>query len=363
MSSSIHGRNAPASVAVNEVLEFRKAYRAFDLHVPVGAISFGEDDGGNADNDSSHLMLVKPRVSGGKERVLRISGSGTRSLSNVLGVPYQLLSRLACSTVRAVFEDLLESKFRDPKRFVTLRCLNSPDGQEVLRAVTTNRKKILDDPDIFLPILRVLPDRFEAKDYWADDFNTAIRLVENIDSEYLGVTYRLGFDVVNTEVRESGTEVKGLVSFKTDHGWFDALIPRRLNPGLVSITTSAALVSEVRKLISRMENPEDRDRSVSFLQKWLVPGDVLLGRELRVFADRKMVRQADIVPIILGVQPDMNEAELKSMEPEEVTEYVSDVRTSRFDLVRAIGEYAAADKDFDSYFRRASLELIANTKV
>lgn len=365
LGTYLRGNDTSVGDAVCEILKFRESYGNYDFATQVSNIEFAEDIA--EDGSPLHLMVVTLPNKKGK-RSLQIMGSGTKSLCTIFGLPHRLLSKMSSSTIRMVFEDLLESKFNDPKKFVTLRCGKDVGGKvDVFRSMVTYRNLPTDDKDVFPAVADKIPNEFVAKDYWADDYISALRVVakERFGDLDSGLSCRIGFDVSNSEVRDRSLEIRGVVAFVDGDERFDFIVPRRVfgSSQATHFGSVKACASEVAVLVAKILDSVESRKMLEFVDA-LQKSRVDIGKELTEFVERKFIRPFELLDIVSKCLPEYDLKNIRHLETHEQLRKLRGNQISRFEILKTLAMYGGqGGQDFDSYFRQANMEFVANLRA
>lgn len=331
--------------AVAEIIDARDTYNPTDMVVAANRIAFPADEG----------VIVTHR-SGNMADYFEFVFSGMNSMCALLGFPAHLVKKLLPETRAACFEDLFRNKFEavGSNNYFQLRCLTI-DSKKMLRAIFINRQKVFNDRDVFTAVADSAGS-FNVYGYWVDDVISTIRFKQRESTlEWEGKKVFLGFDIVNSEVREHSLEIRGVL-FLDD---LTFILPKLVysnmrgrNIKVVDIRNLRMNVEDIARVINEGNLFEGVKNALNGLKK----EQVNLGKELRGFYDREIMRDLELSNFMTIIK----KKPMKYRDPYELFNTEKNTKMSMFEFFELLGKFAIS---YDVYFKRAAIEFGANLLI
>jgi hypothetical protein len=330
-----------APEAVEDILEIRNSIKPEDCVTSAGKVSF---------SGSGRGEIV---VGGDKFSLL---DSGEKSLCGLLQIPQHILKDLSPITLAGLLGDLFKAKFA-PHDFLTIRYANVGNEKKI-RAVISSPQKVLNDGEVFSAILPLLVN-LSVECFWVDDYATAVRFINNRARETVvgGTTLeiRTGMDIVNSEVRERGLEIRGVL-------WVNGasmIAPKLIYPAYKGKSSHPA---DIRSLLSFVGNFAGRlsvgmfDEGIIGALKGLADVNISLGWELKNFFKRDVFSGLDVLKF-LEFSTGRADPRWRDKDPYALCDMSKNTLVPALTFMNNLSRFAAG---FDTYNKRSSLEFGLN---
>ena len=338
-------RTGPMDIeqAIAEIIEAREVLNPQDMVVAANKISFPEEEG---------IVVSLHKDS---QEFVSFLESGLKSMCLLLGFPFHLVSKLLPVTRAAVFTDLFQEKFvsNSSKNYLQLRCAFMESKN--LRAIFANKQKVFNDRDVFTSVAEAVMN-FDVMCYWVDDYVSAIRFrAKDSMYEWQGRKVFIGFDVVNSEVRERSLEVRGVMWL----GDSTMIVPKLVYPLYRGRNNR---ITDIRNLLPCVENFSeailrgDFNRNAQIALREIENDKISLGRELKNFYAREIFVNLDVLRFLELVKK-KTDKKWNEKDMYELCDMEENIRLSKLEFIDAVAKFADG---FDTYFKRATLEFGLN---
>jgi hypothetical protein len=329
--------------AVSEILAARSLIEPEDIVIPAHKLSFFNGGGEGVCIEST---ATQP------SELIEFLESGQKSLCALLQFPHHLLRKLGPELQAALFASLYASRF-GPSDFVQLRCANR--GKRRLRAIFASRQHVFNDRDVFTEISQPSAG-FVVDCYWFDDYVSAIRFKSSIPLMlWGGGEVYMGFDVVNSEVRDRSLELRGVL-------WLgeSALIP----PKLIFPTFKGknGHIGDIRGLNRSVRALSDKilgkhfNQHVTTALSALSSAKLSLGWELKNLFKRDVLTTLDILKFLESPKK-QSDTRWRDKDAYALCDMEKNTRIPMLSFIQDISAFA---RGFDTYTKRSSIEFGLN---
>ena len=330
-----------AAEAVSEIIATRSLTMPEDFVIRAETIAFPAQDGISIEHLTREAEFIE------------FLESGCKSLCSLLQFPHHLLRKLSPETRAALFKDLFAAKFGSEKTFMQLRC--SGLGGRRLRAIFFNRQRVFNDRDVFTEVIPASRG-FTADCYWVDDYVSAIRFKSNTplmtwDKHEIS----MGFDVVNSEVRDRSLEIRGVL-------WVGkhALIPPKLI--FPAFKGKNSHIGDIRGLGMCLKALGDRllegyfNAAVTAALDSMRSVKFSLGWELKNWFKRDVFTTLDVLKF-LEVVKKSPDPRWRNKDAYALCDMEKNTRVPALTFIQNVSEFA---QGFDTYAKRSSIEFGLN---
>ncbi len=331
-----------AAEAVSEIIELRGVIKPNEVVIPAAKLAFSALGGIFA--GAEYIELLE---------------SGSKSLCTLLQFPHHLLKKLTPHTRAAMFAELFGAKFSDEHCFVQLRCAGETERK--LRAILSTKQVVFNDRDVFANVIHAT-EGFTVDCYWADDYVSAIRFraIEPL-LKWQELPIYVGFDVVNSEVRDRSLEIRGVL-------WIGdfAIIPPKLIYWSFKgknnhIGDLRGLTTCAKSLSAKLLGEDFKTPTLNALNR-LRNETLSVGWELKNFFKRDIFTELDILKFLEGAyQPfsgvSYNNPRWSGKDAYALCDMEKNTRMPAIDFICMVSNFA---KGFDTYAKRSSLEFGLN---